>query len=79
VRSDDTTVFTCFLEYEPETVKVHDLVYRKREDGRWAFFKSFYRKLRVSQSWAEAELARAGFASVEASAERGFVTIVATR
>ena len=79
VRSDDTTVFTCFLEYEPETVKVHDLVYRKQDDGRWAFLKSFYRKLRLAQPWVEAELARAGFARVEASAERGFVTIVATK
>src|SRR5690606_23276442 len=24
VRSDDTTILTCFLEYEPRTVKVHD-------------------------------------------------------
>jgi SAM-dependent methyltransferase len=79
VRSDDTTIFTCFLEYEPETVKVHDLVHRKQEDGRWAFFKSFYRKLRLAQSWVEAELVRAGFSNVEASVERGFVTIVATR
>jgi SAM-dependent methyltransferase len=79
VRSDDTTVFTCFLEYEPETVKVHDLVYRKQPDGRWAFFKSFYRKLRVTQSWVESELARAGFASVDGGAERSFVTIVATK
>ncbi len=31
VKSDDNTVFTCFLEYEPETVKVHDLLYRKKE------------------------------------------------
>lgn len=79
VRSDDTTVFTCFLEYEPDTVKVHDLVYRKQADGRWAFFKSFYRKLRLAQGWVEAELARAGFAAVASRAERGFVTIVATR
>jgi 16S rRNA G527 N7-methylase RsmG len=79
VRSDDATVFTCFLEYERETVKVHDLVYRKQEDGRWTFFKSFYRKLRLAQPWVEAELVRAGFTKVEASAERGFITIVATR
>ena len=46
VRSDDKTVFTCFLEFEPATVKVHDLVYR-RVDGRWDFAKSFYRKLRL--------------------------------
>jgi len=79
VRSDDSTVFTCFLEYESDAVKVHDLVYRKQADGRWTFFKSFYRKLRLAQSWVEAELAHAGFARVEPSAERGFVTIVATR
>jgi SAM-dependent methyltransferase len=79
VRSDDTAVLTCFLEYEPETVKVHDLVYRRQGDGRWAFSKSFYRKLRLSQSWVETELERVGFVQVEASAERGFVTLVATR
>jgi SAM-dependent methyltransferase len=79
VRADDTTVLTCFLEYEPETVKVHDLVYRKQSDGRWSFAKSFYRKLRLARSWVEAELARAGFAKVDASAERGFVTVVATK
>jgi predicted RNA methylase len=79
VRSDDATVFTCFLEYEPETVKVHDLVYRRQDDGRWAFLKSYYRKLRLAQTWVESELARAGFARVDASAERGFVTIVAAK
>ncbi len=79
VRSDDSTVFTCFLEYEPETVRVHDLVYRRQHDGRWAFLKSYYRKLRLAQSWVESELARAGFARAEASAERGFVTILAAK
>ena len=78
VRSDETTILTCFLEYEPETVKVHDLVYRKI-DGQWTFLKSFYRKLRLPQSWVEAELARAGFSIAEASVERGFVTLVATK
>jgi 2-polyprenyl-3-methyl-5-hydroxy-6-metoxy-1,4-benzoquinol methylase len=79
VRSDDTTVFTCFLEYEPETVKVHDLVYRRQPDGRWALFKSYYRKLRLARSWVEAELTRAGFARVVADAERGFITMVAMK
>lgn len=79
VRSDDATVFTCFLEFEPETVKVHDLVHRRQPDGGWTLLKSFYRKLRLAQPWVEAELGRAGFATIDASAERGFVTIVATR
>jgi SAM-dependent methyltransferase len=78
VRADDSTILTCFLEYEPETVKVHDLVYRKI-DADWTFRKSFYRKLRLAQAWVEAELRNAGFALAEAGVERGFVTLVATR
>jgi len=78
VRADDSTILTCFLEYEPETVKVHDLVYRKL-GGEWTFRKSFYRKLRLAQSWVEAELRAAGFALAEAGVERGFVTLVASR
>jgi SAM-dependent methyltransferase len=78
VRSDDTTIFTCFLEYEPETVKVHDLVHRKQE-GQWKLYKSFYRKLRLAQSWVESELGRAGFSTVEAGIDRGLVTLVATK
>lgn len=78
VRSDDTTILTCFLEYEPETVKVHDLLYRK-VDGQWTFHKSFYRKLRLAQTWVEERLREADFALAETTVERGFVTLVATR
>jgi SAM-dependent methyltransferase len=78
VRSDDTTILTCFLEYEPETVKVHDLLYRK-VDGQWTYAKSFYRKLRLAQAWVEERLRAAGFTLTEASVERGFVTLVGTR
>jgi len=78
VRSDDTTILTCFLEYEPEAVKVHDLLYKK-VDGQWTFRKSFYRKLRLAQTWVEEALRHAGFALTESSVERGFVTLVATR
>lgn len=77
VRSDDSTVLTCFLEYEPETVKVHDLLHRKT-DGQWTFRKSYYRKLRLARGWVESELERAGFAIAESGDERGFVTLVAT-
>ena len=78
VRSDDTTILTCFLEFEDETVKVHDLVYRKVE-GQWMFRKSFYRKLRLARAWVEEALREAGFALTESAVERGFVTLVATR
>ena len=78
VRADDSTILTCFLEYEPETVKVHDLVYRKI-GAEWTFSKSFYRKLRLARSWVEDELRAAGFVVTESGVERGFVTLIATR
>jgi 2-polyprenyl-3-methyl-5-hydroxy-6-metoxy-1,4-benzoquinol methylase len=78
VRSDERTIFTCFLEYEPDTVKVHDLVHRK-EAGGWTLHKSFYRKLRLAPQWVEAELRGAGFGGVDSTVDRGLVTVVATR
>lgn len=78
VKSDENTIFTCFLEYEPETVKVHDLVY-KRADEKWRLNKSFYRKLRLSKEWVEERLSSAGFSRIQASLDSGLVTIVAAK
>jgi len=78
VRSDATKVFTCFLEYEPETVKVHDLVYRKAGSS-WELAKSFYRKLRISEQWVTGELTKAGFMDINSNNEKGLVTVVATK
>jgi 2-polyprenyl-3-methyl-5-hydroxy-6-metoxy-1,4-benzoquinol methylase len=78
VRSDGETVFTCFLEYEPATVKVHDLVYRKQKTG-WTLHKSFYRKLRLSQQWVVEQLVEVGYTAVQAGAANGFVTVVAAK
>ncbi len=78
VKSDENIVFTCFLEFEPETVKVHDIVYR-RDHGQWHLKKSFYGKLRLSRDWVERGLAGAGFTSVESSVDNGFVTVIAAR
>jgi len=78
VRSDEQTIFTCFLEFEPATVKVHDLVYR-RVDGRWSFAKSFYRKLRLPTDWVVRTLRAAGFGHVETDLDRGLVVVTATK
>lgn len=78
VRSDERTIFTCFLEYEPDTVKVHDLVHRKSDAG-WTFHKSFYRKLRLPPQWITEQLAYADFANVDSTVDRGLVTVIATR
>jgi len=78
VRNDDNVVFTCFLEFEPDTVKVHDLVYR-RTDGHWDLAKSFYRKLRLPTAWVVVTLREAGFAHVETGLDRGLVVLTAKK
>ena len=78
VKNDDNIILTCFLEYEPNTVKVHDLVYTKN-DGIWYFNKSYYRKLRLSKEWVEKQLSSVGFAQIELTVDKGFVTVIAVK
>lgn len=78
VKSDDNIIFTCFLEYGPETVKVHDIVYKKSE-SEWNLFKSFYRKLRLSEEWVNTQLSQCGFKKINSNAENGFITIIASK
>jgi protein-L-isoaspartate O-methyltransferase len=77
VRSDENIIFTCLLEYEPETVKVHDIVYQK-SDGVWKLSKSFYRKLRLSEAWVSEQLSQAGFRKTDSVVENGVITITAS-
>jgi precorrin-6B methylase 2 len=78
LRSDEQTIFTCFLEFEPDTVKVHDLVYQKDFEG-WKLNKSFYRKLRLSQQWMEQQLQDVGFEQIEVEVNKGLITMIATK
>lgn len=78
VKSDEQRIFTCFLEYEKETVKIHDLVYQKTGTD-WQLFKSFYRKLRINAEWTLNELSRSGFKDIDSTEDNGFITIIATK
>jgi SAM-dependent methyltransferase len=76
VRADDSRIFTCFLEYLPQHVWVHDVVHVREPDG-WHVEKSAYRKLRLSGD-ALLELARAAGLHVrERWLERGLVHFAA--
>lgn len=78
IRGDSGRVMTCFLEYEPQTVIVHDLIHVRQGDG-WALHKSAYRKLRLSLAWVELNLYESGFKLREREYAAGVWTIVAER
>jgi SAM-dependent methyltransferase len=78
LRSEPTRIFTCYLEYEPDHVNVHDLVY-ERIDNRWHLNKSFYRKCRVPFAWAKGALLVTGFDLAFATLENGLATIIARK
>lgn len=75
VRADDDRILTCFLEYLPEVVRVHDLLYRRTADG-WRLEKSWYPKLRLAQSDVERWLVEIGFTLAHTATTRGVVEIV---
>ena len=78
VKGDSERILTCFLEYEPDSVKVHDIVYTN-ENGEWLLSKSYYRKLRLSEQQVIKWLKNAGFGSIISNSVNGLVTIVATK
>jgi SAM-dependent methyltransferase len=73
--ASDELVMTCFLEYEPSTVKVHDLIWVRQPDG-WRFRKGAYRKLRLAPEAVTLRLERAGFTVERHQAPAGMVALV---
>lgn len=78
IRSEKNCILSCFLEYELETVKVYDIIYRY-QNANWKLYKSFYHKLRVSQDWVVEQLIKSGFKKMNPTTEAGFVTITASK
>ncbi|HUL92420.1 MAG TPA: methyltransferase domain-containing protein [Burkholderiales bacterium] len=78
VRRDATRILTCFLEYEPEAVLVHDILHERTADG-WQTRISHYRKLRLSPESLVARLEENGFKVRREAGMRGMVRLVAQR
>lgn len=72
----DDLIMTCFLEYEPAGVRVHDLIWVREPDG-WRLRKGVYRKLRLGPDAVTARLERAGFTVERHPAPAGMVALVA--
>jgi SAM-dependent methyltransferase len=78
VRSESNLIFTCFLEYEKEHVKVHDIIFEKAS-GQWQMQKGVYRKLRIPPDWVKQRLLQFGFEVDIFDIQSGIVTIIARR
>lgn len=76
LKSDDNTLFTCFLEYEDDYVTVNDLVYERKSEV-WDFHRSSYRKVRLSSVHIRDILPKTGFEIVSSKIEDGLVTVIA--
>lgn len=77
VKSDDTRILTCFLEYLDTSVSVHDIVHEKTSGG-WQMHVSAYSKLRLSPRVLVDRLNDLGFQALCENGLRGMVRIVAT-
>jgi hypothetical protein len=78
VRSEPDLIFTCFLEYEKDHVKVHDIIYENTND-QWHLKKGFYRKLRIPPDWTQACLLNIGFEVEKFEIQNGMVTVCARK
>ena len=75
VRNDENRIFTCFLEYQKDYVKVFDIINVKESDG-WKQNISHYRKLRISREEMTATLRKAGLCIEYAENNRGLLTFI---
>jgi SAM-dependent methyltransferase len=76
VRSDDTRILTCFLEYFDDKVVVHDLL-QQWENGCWRQSVSSYPKLRLAPQWVVSQLSKHGLEARQSAAPGGMVCVAA--
>ncbi len=74
VRSDETRILTCFLEYREQHVMVHDVLHFHGDSG-WTMTVSCYPKLRIDPVWAREALADLGLRASLDRAARGMVRL----
>jgi len=76
VRSDERRILLCFLEYQEDTVLVHDILHERSGDA-WETRVSSYQKLRLSPDRVISSLESFGFEARQQAGLRGMVRIVA--
>ncbi len=78
VRSDNTRIHTCFLEYEPTIVRVHDIIHTRSSTG-WETSVSSYPKLRLALDNVESLALAQGLRRIHRSETRGMHSLAFER
>ena len=78
VRSDANRIHTCFLEEQPERMRVHDIVHERQGEG-WTMRVSSYPKLRLDPNRIVRVLEQSGLKVTRSAGPRGMVQILAMR
>jgi SAM-dependent methyltransferase len=78
VRSDDDRLLTCFLEFDPEVVHIHDIVHERTAAG-WTTRVSDYPKLRLHPQRVIASMERSGFTVARDVGGAGMVQLVGAK
>ena len=80
VRSDAHRIFTCFLEFGPTHLTVHDLLHtRDSSASDWSMTVSTFEKIRIAPTWLRAQLAAAGLTLIHDELTAGLATVIARR
>jgi hypothetical protein len=75
VRSDENKIFTCFLEYYPEYLKVFDII-NEKENEKWIQKISFYKKIKISEEKIKDIYKMVGFDIELFEIKNGLITII---
>jgi SAM-dependent methyltransferase len=78
VKNDNDMILTCYLEYEPDYVKVFDILHEKQE-GQWQQKISFYHKLKIPLEKLMEELKKVGFQLEATETQRGMHYLIAVK
>jgi hypothetical protein len=78
VRADASRILTCFLEYGPTTVRVHDVLHERDGDG-WRQSLGSYEKLRLDPAAVAKRLEDRGLTVTRDDGAAGMTRIVARR
>ncbi|HWA07303.1 MAG TPA: SAM-dependent methyltransferase, partial [Ignavibacteria bacterium] len=78
VKSDDTRILTCFLEYFGSFVIVSDVLHEKI-DNKWEMKVSSYPKLKLPANEIEKKIEDYGLSIVLSEVNRGMSYIIAEK